>query len=255
MIFVIDIGNTNTVFGIFDQNRLVSQWRLVSSHTRTVDEYWIAVRLLASDSKIDFQQIEGVIISSVVPDLTQNVRQMAVRYLNQEPLVVSHRLNLGLQLLVDNPAELGADRICNAVAGKEHYPRPQIIVDLGTATTFDILNEAGDYVGGSIAPGMLTAAAELIHKAAQLYRVEWTYPAHLVGRNTREHLQGGVFVGHIAMIEGLIQRLKAELHWPQVHVVATGGLCEEIVRYAPFIDDAAPQLTLEGLHLLYQRNS
>jgi type III pantothenate kinase len=254
MLLAIDIGNTNTVLGIFDGERLIESWRLVSSHTRTADEYWITVKLLCNDAGIRTRELSAVAISSVVPDLTSNFEGMSEKYLQLKPLVVHHRLNLGLALKVAEPVALGADRICNAVAGKAHHELPQVIVDLGTATTFDVLDSAGDYIGGAIAPGLITGGGELIRKAAQLHRIELKYPEHIIGQNTEEHLQSGIFIGHLALIEGLLERMMKELGLESIFVVATGGLSEEIARYSKLINTADTTLTLEGLRLIYTRN-
>ncbi len=255
MLLAIDIGNTNTVLGIFDKNKLVESWRLVSSHTRTADEYWITAKLLCNDAHISTRDLDGVIIGSVVPELTHNFTAMSKKYLSIEPITVNHTLNLGLKLLVEEPAEVGADRICNVVAGREHYPFPLVIVDLGTATTFDVLNENGDYIGGAIAPGLATAALELTRKAAQLHKIAFKYPDHIIGKTTEEHMQSGIFAGHIAMIEGIIERIKTELSCSSLYVIATGGFCEEIKKHSSIIKEANPLLTLEGLHLIYNKNS
>jgi len=254
MLLAIDIGNTNTVLGIFSKDNLIESWRLVSSHTRTVDEYWITSKLLCNDANISTRDLDGAIIGSVVPELTHNFTAMSKKYLSIEPTIVNHSLNLGLKLLVEEPEEVGADRICNIVAGREHYPFPLVIVDLGTATTFDVLNENGDYIGGAIAPGLTTASSELTKKAAQLHKIAFKYPDHIIGKTTEEHMQSGIFVGHIAMIEGIIKRIKAELTCRSLYVLATGGFCEEITKHSLVIKEANPLLTLEGLYLIYNKN-
>lgn len=254
MLLAIDIGNTNTVLGIFDKNKLVESWRLVSSHTRTVDEYWITAKLLCNDANISTRDLDGAIIGSVVPELTHNFTTMSKKYLSIEPIIVNHTLNLCLKFLVEEPAEVGADRICNIVAGREQCPFPLVIVDLGTATTFDVLNENGDYIGGAIAPGLITASRELTRKAAQLYKIALEYPDHIIGKTTKEHMQTGIFVGHIAMIEGIIERIKTEINCSSLYVLATGGFCKEIKKHSSIIKEANPLLTLEGLRLIYNKN-
>lgn len=254
MLLVIDIGNTNTVLGLYQGPRLLVSWRLVSSHTRTPDEYYIAIKLFCENAGVSIGEIKAIAISSVVPDLTNSFERMIRRYFEFEPLVVSADLDLGLNLLVDNPREVGADRLCDIVAARQRYTPPLIVVDLGTATTFEILDAAGDYIGGAIAPGMITGAGELFHKAAQLYKIELQPPTHVIGKNTREHLQSGIFLGHIAMIEGMVQRFQTELGNYDLPVIATGGFCEEIAHHSRVITAAIPDLTLDGIRLIFERN-
>jgi len=253
-LLVIDIGNTNTVIGIYRNKTLVESWRLISSHTRTVDEFWIMEKLLCNDAGINTGDIKGVIISSVVPELTKSFVKMSQKYLSVEPVIVGDSLNLGLKLLIREPKQLGADRICNAVAARKMYTTPLIVVDLGTATTFDVLDKKGDYIGGAISPGLLTGSLELIKKASQLHEIDLTYPENIIGKTTKEHLQSGIFVGHIAMIEGLVNRIKKEFAETPVMVIATGGYCQELQKHTPDIDVANPNLTLEGLYLIYEMN-
>lgn len=254
MLLAIDIGNTNTVLGIFDRDNLVKSWRLVSSHTRTMDEYWVMVKLLCQDVGIEANDLRGVIISSVVPELTSCFSYMSKSYLSLVPIVVNYSLNLGLKLLVKKPEEVGADRICNAVAGKKHYPLPLVVVDFGTATTFDVLNANGDYIGGVIAPGLEVSSKELVQRAAQLYKIELKYPEKIIGKSTVEHMQSGIVAGHIAMIEGIISRIEDELGCDKLYVVATGGLSKELSQHTKAINESNPNLTLEGLRLIYDQN-
>jgi type III pantothenate kinase len=255
MLVVIDIGNTNTVIGIYKERQLLGSWRLVSSHDRTADEYWIVVKLLCNDNKLDTGNIRGIVIGSVVPDLTAAFMKMAQKYLSLNPVVVNYQLDLGLKLLVREPKQLGADRLCNIVAANQLYRFPLIVVDLGTATTFDVLDDAGNYIGGAISPGLVTGSQELIRKAAQLHEIELNYPEHIIGKTTQEHLKSGLFVGHIAMIEGLVERIKQECSKWQMKVIATGGYSEEIARHTRVIDVANSNLTLEGLRLIFERNT
>jgi len=254
MLLAIDVGNTNTVIAIYRDKTLLDVWRIASSHIRTVDEYWITVKLLCRDAGIDTGKLSGVIISSVVPQLTTSFQNMSRKYLHHEPIVVSHRLDLGLALRVDEPAQVGADRICNAVAARELYRYPLVVVDLGTATTFDVLDTNGDYIGGAIAPGLLTGAGQLTQKAAQLFNFNLEYPKHIIAKSTVEHMQSGIFVGHIAMIEGLCERIQAELGSAAMSVIATGGYAEELCQNSERIDKVNQDLTIEGLRLLFGRN-
>ncbi len=257
MIFLaIDIGNTNTVIGIYQDKKLISSWRLVSSHTRTIDEYWIVTKLFCDNAGVNVDTIEGAIIGSVVPELTENYRQMAKQYFHLDALIVSHELKLGFDLKVDHPASVGADRICNVTAARERYSRPAIIVDLGTATTFDVIDDTGDYIGGAIAPGIYTASYELSKKASKLSKIELKNPSQFIAKNTAEHLECGIFTGHIAMIEGLIDRMIREYgKTTSFSVIATGGLSEEITHNCSVIQTADKTLTLEGLRHLFTQNS
>lgn len=176
MFLAIDIGNTNTVIGIYQNNQLISSWRLVSSHTRTVDEYWIVTKLFCENANVNIMNIKGVIIGSVVPALTRNYSEMTSKYFGLKALVVTHGLKLGFDLKVDRPESVGADRVCNVAAAREMYSKPAIVIDLGTATTFDVIDDAGDYIGGAIAPGIYTAGYELSKKAAKLSNIDLVKP-------------------------------------------------------------------------------
>ncbi len=255
MLLIIDIGNTNTVLGIFNNKQLIECWRLNSGHSRTIDEYWITVKLLCDDAKISTNKISGIIISSVVPDLLIYFTEMAKKYFSIDPIIVSNKLDLGLEINVDEPDQLGADRLCNSVGAKAYNKNPTIIIDLGTATTFDVLDHKGNNIGGCIAPGMLTGSRELIRKAAQLHKIKLMYPRHIIGKTTTEQLQGGIFAGQIAMIEGIIKRIKKESGRDDFFTIVTGGLSTEITGYCDVIDKADLQLTLTGLRLIYEMNS
>ncbi len=256
MFLAIDIGNTNTVIGVYQNNQLASSWRLVSSHTRTIDEYWIVTKLFCEDANIDIRSIKGIIIGSVVPALTRNYREMGRKYFNLEALIVNHELDLGFELKVDPPESVGADRICNVAAARQIYAKPAIVIDLGTATTFDVIDENGDYIGGAIAPGIYTAGYELSRKAAKLSNIELVKPRNYIGKNTTEHLRMGIFIGHIAMIEGLVNRMIKEFNSEQTFfIIATGGLSGEITSNCNLINKSDKNLTLEGLKILYNRNT
>ncbi len=254
MLLVIDIGNTNTVIGIYWGDRLVASWRLVSSHTRTADEYWILVRQLSISADIPTERIDGIAISSVVPELTDSFTRMSRDHFQLEPLIVSSDLELGIALKVREPKQIGADRLCNIVAAKELFDCPLIVVDLGTATTFDVVNRSGDYVGGAISPGLVTGSLELIRKAAQLHDIDLRYPARMIGKTTKEHMQSGIFIGHIAMIEGIVDRMRSELGEENLQVITTGGYAEEIARHTDRVNRFDKNLTLTGLRLIYKMN-
>ncbi|MDO9548061.1 MAG: type III pantothenate kinase [Candidatus Marinimicrobia bacterium] len=254
MLLAIDIGNTNTVVGIYRGEQLLESWRLVSSHTRTIDEYWIMVKQLCNSADIPTDKISDIAISSVVPELTNSFIKMSRVHFGLEPLVVGSHLNLGMNLLVREPKQIGADRLCNVVAAKQYYQCPLIVVDLGTATTFDVLSGDGDYLGGAISPGLVTGSLELIRRAAQLHEIDLQYPDNFIGKTTKEHMQSGIFVGHIAMIEGIVERIITELGEKNVFVVATGGHSEEIAKHTDSVDIVNKYLTLNGLRLIFNLN-
>jgi len=253
MFLAIDIGNTNTVIGVYDNDKLVNSWRLVSNNTKTVDEYWIVTKLFCDNAGIDVNKIEGAIIGSVVPELTLNFYQMVSKYFHKESVIVSDKINLGFELKVEMPDTVGADRICNVAAVREQYSLPAVVIDLGTATTFDVVDEQGDYIGGAISSGIYTSSGELSRKAAKLSNIELKNPVHYIGKTTEEHLLTGIFTGHIAMIEGLVARMEKEYNG-KFTVIATGGLSQEIADNCDIIQKADKSLTLEGLRILFQRN-
>jgi len=254
MLLAIDIGNTTTILGIFKNDKLIECWRIASTHTRTIDESWITVKLLFHNSNIKIGEIKGVIISSVVPQLTHIFQLMSKKYLKIEPVIVTNTLNLELKILYKNPSEIGADRLCNAVAGKHLYKPPLIIVDFGTATTFDVLSPEGDYIGGVICPGLETAANDLIRRAARLYKVEYTFPEKIIGDTTTHAMQSGILYGHIAMIDGIIERIKEELKINNFNIISTGGIAEEVSNKSKYIQIVDPDLTLKGLNIIYKLN-
>lgn len=256
MFLAIDIGNTNSVIGVYKNNKLVNSWRIMSANTRTIDEFWIVTKLFCDNAGLDVYGIKGVIIGSVVPNLTFSFKKMVDKYLKVETIIVSPELDLGFKLNVDIPGSVGADRICNVAYAREKYHKPTVVIDLGTATTFDVIDESGDYVGGAIAPGIYTGSSELTRKAAKLSKIELSPPNHYIGKTTEEHLKMGIFIGHIAMIEGLIQRMEKEYGNDQKFtVVATGGLSQEISDSCDMIQYSDKNLTLEGLKILFNRNN
>ncbi|PIS29357.1 MAG: pantothenate kinase [Candidatus Marinimicrobia bacterium CG08_land_8_20_14_0_20_45_22] len=254
MILVADIGNTNITFGVFEGKNLLNFWRLNTSHSRTCDEYWLDINLLCRDAQYDIRRVEAIVIASVVPDLTQTFKEMTTKYLKVEAMIVAPTLDLGLKLLVDEPNQLGADRLCDIVAAKALLSCPLVVIDVGTATTFDVLDANGNYIGGAIAPGLVIAATNLVQKAAQLYGVEITAPEHIIGKNTREHMQSGIFIGHIAMIEGMIERIRSEMAVDSLSILITGGFCDEITHHSKIITHTDRLLTLKGIRLIWERN-
>ena len=258
MLLAIDIGNTNIVLGIFDGETLVVSWRLTTLNDRTADETWVLVSRLLSTGGIDTVQIDGVILSSVVPSLTQTVADMVSRGLGRTPLHVDAD-NAGLPVRYENPAEVGADRLVNGVAALELYgesARPLVVVDFGTATTFDAISATREYLGGVICPGVEISADALFQRAARLPRVEVRKPHELIGRTTEASMQSGLFFGYVAMVEGIVQRLRGVLQEDGRAVcVATGGLADAITAETDVIDHVDHDLTLTGLRLVWERNS
>ncbi len=253
MDLMIDIGNTHTVLGIFDNSTLKRHWRVTSQFSRTEDEIWVVVDSLFNLDKLDLDQIKGVCISSVVPELSRIYRRMVEKYLSLKPMHITPDLNLGLNILYQDPYSVGADRICNAVAGKRKYGVPLIVLDFGTATTFDCINENGDYLGGVICPGIESAAAILHRKAAKLPKIELIFPPKVIGQNTEESMQSGIMHGSVELIEGLIRKIKKELSG-NPKVAATGGLAHTIAKRTKAIDVVDENLNLEGIYQIYKQN-
>jgi type III pantothenate kinase len=247
MLFVIDIGNTNTVLGVYDGKTLREHWRIETKKGRTGDEYGVLLKQLLSYSDFDARAVTGAIVSSVVPPLTATFEEMVARHFGGvHALVVGPGLKTGMPILYENPREVGADRIVNAVAAYEIVKGGAIVVDFGTATTLD-------YLGGAIAPGVQISADALFHQASKLPRVEIARPKTVVGRNTIHSMQAGILYGYVGLVDGLVARSKAELGFP-VTVIATGGLAPVIAPESSTIDRVDEFLTLDGLRILYDRN-
>jgi type III pantothenate kinase len=253
MLLAIDIGNTNVVLGIFDRERFVENWRVGTNAQITPDEYAMIFKDLFGFARIEFSQIDGVIISTVVPPLLPVMIEMSRKYFKIEPLVVTHELKTGITIRTDNPKEVGADRIVNAAAGYALYGGPLIIVDFGTATTFCAITKNGDYLGGAICPGMKISAEALFQRASKLPRVELVKPAAVIGTNTISAMQAGIIYGYAGLVDGIVERMKKELAL-EARVVATGGLAELIHPETKSIQEIRPHLTLEGLRLLFVLN-
>ena len=256
MLLVTDIGNTSITLGVFDGEELRGTWRLATAIHRMTDEYATLLLDLLRHQGIEASDIKGVAMCSVVPPLTATFEQLFQRYFHVSPLVVAAGVKTGVRILMDNPREVGADRIVNAAAAHYlygRYDRPIIITDLGTATTFDTVSREGDYLGGAIAPGIVTAAEALSIRAAMLPRVELTRPKHAIGTNTIAAMQSGIIFGYVGLIEGVVARIQQELE-EKAMVVATGGYAELIAKETKIIDIVNPNLTLIGLKLIYQMN-
>lgn len=253
MILVIDVGNTNTTLGVFENETLKKHWRITTEKNRTTDELGITVINLFQFAKYRLEDVEGIIISSVVPPVMHTVENMCRRYFEIEPIVVGPGIKTGLNLKVDNPKEIGADRIVNCVAALAEYGNPVIVVDFGTATTFCYVDEKGMYLGGAIAPGIMISTEALYTRAAKLPRVEIQAKQSVIGKTTVSSMQAGIYYGFIGQFEGIVQAMKAEVASNPV-VVATGGLARLISADSKQVDVVDPFLTLKGLAQLYKQN-
>lgn len=253
LLVLVDVGNTNTVFGVYDGDEPVESYRLSTDTERTADEYGSLLLPLFDRSGIDPTHAEAVVISSVVPPLNFTLDHLARRYFGKKPLFIEPGVRTGMPIRYDNPAEVGADRIVNAVAARERYGAPVVVVDFGTATTFDVVSAAGEYVGGIIAPGIMISAEALFAHASRLYRVDVKKPAELVGKNTANAMQAGIYYGYVGLVDGILERLTAELPGLKT-VVATGGQAELIAEGSKYIREVDQQLTLAGLKLIYEKN-
>jgi type III pantothenate kinase len=254
MLLTIDVGNTNIVYGLFDHEQLVHQFRVETGRGRTADEYAVVLTQLLSMHGIPASKVHAAVIASVVPSLTEPMSALALRAFGKEALIVGPGIRTGMSILYENPREVGADRIVNAVAAYEKVKGGVIVVDFGTATTFDCVTPKGEYMGGVIAPGIQISADALFARAAKLPRVEIAKPPKVVGRNTVHSMQSGIVFGYVGLVDGLVERLKEELGYPCA-VIATGGLARLITPLSRTIQEADDVLTLVGLRILYERNA
>ena len=257
MLLALDVGNTNTVLGLYklanDRPELAAHWRVTTHHTQTSDEYGVLFVNLFQMHGLAPSQVTHIIISSVVPPVESTLRQVCEHYFHLEPLFVEPGIKLGMPLLIDNPAELGADRAANGVAAFARYGGPCVVIDFGTATTFDVVSAKGEFLGGVIAPGLGISADALFSRAARLARVNIKKPAKAIGTNTVTNLQSGIFWGYIGLVDGILARVLEELGG-QANVVATGGLATLIADDSKYITKVDHLLTLDGLRIIYQRN-
>ena len=253
MLLAIDVGNTQTVIGLFKADNILASWRMVTPRFETSDEIASAVYGFLHNSGYDSENIREVAISCVVPRILDELNKMSQKYFNCKPLVVDSTIDSDLVIKYDYPAEIGADRIANAVAAKEIYGFPSIVVDFGTATTFDAISANGEYLGGAIAPGIQISEEALFRKTAKLPRVEIIKPHKAIGRSTVASMQSGLFFGYIGLISNIIKKIKRELG-EKVKVVSTGGFAAQISREIKYIDCHEPHLVLEGLRIIHERN-
>ncbi len=252
-LLVLDVGNTNTVVGVFEGKTLRAQWRLTTSHEQTADEYGILIRNLFSLDGLGTSQVAGVMIASVVPPLNSVLEEMSKKYFKLTPLFLGPGIRMGMAIHYENPQEVGADRIANSVAAFEKYGGPCVVVDFGTAITFDVISEKGEYLGGVIAPGIGISSEALFERAARLPRVEVREPGHVIGTNTVASMQSGLFYGSVGLMDGILDRLASELG-AKMKVVATGGQAPLVASSSKYKLSVDSSLTLEGLRIIYERN-
>jgi type III pantothenate kinase len=253
MLLVFDVGNTKTMIGVYAKGQWIADWRVTTHLDHLADEYYVLLKSLLEDRSLSFEKIGGAVIASVVPPLTAIFEELTSRVLGAPPLIVGPGIETGIQVRVDNPGEVGADRIANTVAVSTLYGGPAIVLDLGTATTFDVVSKEGDYLGGAIAPGLGISAEALVRRTSKLPKVELTFPERAIGRDTVAAMRSGLVLGYLGLVKELVSRLKEELGG-EPRVIATGGMAELVAEWTHVIDVVNPRLTLEGIRVLYELN-
>ena len=253
MLLAIDVGNTNIVLGVFEEKKLINHWRIVTQKDKTEDEYGILIESLYRASRIDLAKTKGIIVSCVVPPMVSTIEDLCEKYFHLTPLFIGPGIKTGMPIRYDNPREVGADRIVNAVAAYEQHKQSLVVVDFGTATTFDYISPKGEYMGGAIAPGIGISSEALFMRASKLPRIELIIPESIIGKNTVASLQAGVVFGYIALVDGIVERIKREVKTTP-RIIATGGLAHLIAEGSRTIDEVDDLLTLKGLRLIYEKN-
>ena len=254
MLLVFDVGNTNIVLGLYDGDKMIYHWRAATNELKTADEYAASLGMMFQLDGVTFDMVTDIIISSVVPPVNPALEYLCRRYFHVEPMMVGPGMKTGLNILYDNPRELGADRIVNAVAGITLYGGPLIIIDLGTATTFCAIDEKKRYLGGAVTPGIGISMEALFQRASKLPRIELTPASSVICKNTVSAMQSGIYYGAIGQVDGIVRRMKKEMGYKEIKVIATGGLADLIASQSETIDVIDPLLTLKGLYILFKKN-
>ena len=254
MLLVFDVGNTNIVLGLYDGDKMIYHWRAATNELKTADEYAASLGMMFQLDGVTFDMVTDIIISSVVPPVNPTLEYLCRRYFHVEPMMVGPGMKTGLNILYDNPRELGADRIVNAVAGITLYGGPLIIIDLGTANTFCAIDEKKRYLGGAVTPGIGISMEALFQRASKLSRIELTPASSVICKNTVSAMQSGIYYGAIGQVDGIVRRMKKEMGYKEIKVIATGGLADLIASQSETIDVIDPLLTLKGLYILFKKN-
>lgn len=254
MLLVFDVGNTNIVLGLYDGDKMIYHWRAATNELKTADEYAASLGMMFQLDGVTFDMVTDIIISSVVPPVNPTLEYLCRRYFHVEPMMVGPGMKTGLNILYDNPRELGADRIVNAVAGITLYGGPLIIIDLGTATTFCAIDEKKRYLGGAVTPGIGISMEALFQRASKLPRIELTPASSVICKNTVSAMQSGIYYGAIGQVDSIVRRMKKEMGYKEIKVIATGGLADLIASQSETIDVIDPLLTLKGLYILFKKN-